>query len=346
MRPRESGGRRVGRLLEAGSARRKTSAGSGDSRPVPWLDGRSKPCLAAAPDACRDGHRVVARLHRRDGCDRRAAADRARPRSRPHRSAVGLPLVLAGPGRSLPAGGGRWRSIRARSTFTWGVVGFALASILAGAAPNAGLLILARALQGVAGAFLTTNSLALLRATYGPRSGHAVGMWTSLTGVATIAGPPVGGALVEWTSWRWIFFSEPAACRPDGDAGACRPLPRAHQGQRRQARSGRRCNGCAGLRDAYLRGRRGGREGFRRCLVGLSHRCPGAPGVRRRRAQGCRAFVAVRALSAPELRRREYRNVPRLCGARRRPRVPRPLPAVPRFHALSGGACEPSASAS
>ena len=85
-------------------------------------------------------------------------------------------------------------------------MGFAAASALAGAAPNEAMLIVARALQGVAGAFLTTNSLALLRATFGPESGRAVGLWTSWTGVATIAGPPAGGALVEWVSWRWIFF--------------------------------------------------------------------------------------------------------------------------------------------
>jgi EmrB/QacA subfamily drug resistance transporter len=93
-----------------------------------------------------------------------------------------------------------------RNAFVWGVVGFAAASALAGAAPSGGVLILARTLQGVAGAFMTTNSLALLRAVYGAEAGRAIGLWTSMTSVATIAGPPLGGALVEWSSWRWIFF--------------------------------------------------------------------------------------------------------------------------------------------
>lgn len=93
-----------------------------------------------------------------------------------------------------------------RSTFMAGAAGFALASLLAGAAPNGLILIVARTLQGVAGAFLTTNSLALLRGVYGDQAGRAVGLWTSLTSVATIAGPPLGGALVEWVSWRWIFL--------------------------------------------------------------------------------------------------------------------------------------------
>ena len=93
-----------------------------------------------------------------------------------------------------------------RRVFIAGAAGFALASLLAGAAPNEATLIVARTLQGVAGAFLTTNSLALLRGVYGADSGRAIGLWTSFTSVATIAGPPAGGALVEWVSWRWIFL--------------------------------------------------------------------------------------------------------------------------------------------
>jgi EmrB/QacA subfamily drug resistance transporter len=93
-----------------------------------------------------------------------------------------------------------------RQTFSAGVVAFALASALAGAAPTGALLIAARALQGVGGAFLTTNSLALLRATYGDEAGKAIGLWTAFTSMATLGGPVAGGALVEWVSWRWIFF--------------------------------------------------------------------------------------------------------------------------------------------
>ena len=93
-----------------------------------------------------------------------------------------------------------------REVFMAAVAGFALASLLAAAAPNGGVLIAARTLQGIGGAFVTTNSLALLRETYGKEAGRAVGLWTSFTGVVTIAGPPIGGALVQWASWRWIFL--------------------------------------------------------------------------------------------------------------------------------------------
>jgi EmrB/QacA subfamily drug resistance transporter len=105
----------------------------------------------------------------------------------------------------LPAGAVGDRFGR-RNAFIAGAAGFALTSMLAGAAPNEAVLILARFLQGVAGAFLTTNSLALLRGVYGDEAGRAVGLWTAFTSVATLAGPPAGGALVEWASWRWIFF--------------------------------------------------------------------------------------------------------------------------------------------
>ena len=95
---------------------------------------------------------------------------------------------------------GRWR------LFVLGVAGFAAASALAAAAPSTDLLITARVLQGVAGALLTTNSLALLRATYVEDSGRAVGQWTAWSGISTMLGPPAGGLLVQYASWRWVFL--------------------------------------------------------------------------------------------------------------------------------------------
>ncbi|MDQ3992566.1 MAG: MFS transporter, partial [Actinomycetota bacterium] len=102
------------------------------------------------------------------------------------------------------------------------------------AAPNGAVLIAARALQGVAGAFVTTNSLALLRESYGKEAGRAIGLWTSFTGVTTIAGPPLGGALVEWASWRWIFFVNlpvAAATVWFARAGRCRQQEEARVGR-------------------------------------------------------------------------------------------------------------------
>ena len=72
------------------------------------------------------------------------------------------------------------------------MAGFATASALAGIAPNTWTLVAARVLQGVTGALLTTNSLALLRATYAEDSGRAVGLWTAWSGIAFILGPLAG----------------------------------------------------------------------------------------------------------------------------------------------------------
>jgi EmrB/QacA subfamily drug resistance transporter len=93
-----------------------------------------------------------------------------------------------------------------RRMFIVGTAGFALASSLGGIAPSAAVLILARILQGAAGALLTTGSLSLLRSTFGGESGRAIGIWATGTGAVGLGGPPLGGALVEWASWRWIFF--------------------------------------------------------------------------------------------------------------------------------------------
>ena len=93
-----------------------------------------------------------------------------------------------------------------RRTFIVGVVLFAAASLLTALAPNEGVLIAGRALQGVGGAVLTTTSLALLRVTWAGEAGRAIGLWTSLTSLATVGGPSLGGLIVQTVSWRWVFL--------------------------------------------------------------------------------------------------------------------------------------------
>lgn len=93
-----------------------------------------------------------------------------------------------------------------RRTFVVGVVLFAVASLLTALAPSEGVLIGGRALQGVGGAVLTTTSLALLRVTWAGEAGRAIGLWTSLTSLATVGGPPLGGVIVQTVSWRWVFL--------------------------------------------------------------------------------------------------------------------------------------------
>ena len=93
-----------------------------------------------------------------------------------------------------------------RRTFVVGVVLFAAASLLTALAPSEGVLLAGRALQGVGGAVLTTTSLALLRVTWAGEAGRAIGLWTSLTSLATVGGPPLGGVIVQAASWRWVFL--------------------------------------------------------------------------------------------------------------------------------------------
>jgi EmrB/QacA subfamily drug resistance transporter len=93
-----------------------------------------------------------------------------------------------------------------RRVFLVGVVWFAVASALCGLAPDAGLLVAARVLQGIGGALLTPGSLALIAASFRPEDrSKAVGSWSGLGGVAGAIGPFVGGALVDWT-WRAVFW--------------------------------------------------------------------------------------------------------------------------------------------
>lgn len=94
-----------------------------------------------------------------------------------------------------------------RRVFVIGVVWFAAASLLCGIAPNAGVLIAARALQGVGGALLTPGSLALIQASFHPDDrARAVGLWSGLGGVGAAIGPFVGGWLVDGPGWRWVFL--------------------------------------------------------------------------------------------------------------------------------------------
>ena len=94
-----------------------------------------------------------------------------------------------------------------RRMFVAGLVGFVGASLLCGLAPNAGALIAARALQGAAAAFLVPGSLALISASFHPDDrARAVGAWSGLAGLASAAGPFVGGWLVDAVSWRLVFL--------------------------------------------------------------------------------------------------------------------------------------------
>jgi EmrB/QacA subfamily drug resistance transporter len=101
--------------------------------------------------------------------------------------------------------------------FTVGALGFATASVACAFAPNAIILVACRLAQGVAGALLVPNSLAMLEAAFdGEDRGAAIGQWAAWSAVSTAIGPLAGGLLVDDLSWRWVF----AAVAPFGVGAA------------------------------------------------------------------------------------------------------------------------------
>jgi EmrB/QacA subfamily drug resistance transporter len=93
-----------------------------------------------------------------------------------------------------------------RRVFALGVAAFGVTSLFCALAPTIEMLVVARALQGVAGAALTPAALAVIVSNFGPdERGKAVGAWTAWGGIGTVLGPLIGGQLVDAASWRWIF---------------------------------------------------------------------------------------------------------------------------------------------
>ena len=89
----------------------------------------------------------------------------------------------------------------------WGLAGFTATSLLCGLAWNGEPLIMARGLQGVAGALLVPSSLALIVTVFsGPAQSVAIGKWSAWTSGAIVAAPLLGGLSVDLLTWRVIFF--------------------------------------------------------------------------------------------------------------------------------------------
>ncbi len=94
-----------------------------------------------------------------------------------------------------------------RIIWACGLVLFTLGSAFCGAAPSVGLLIAARALQGLGGALLFAVSPAMLtRAFPASERGRALGFNALVVALGTSAGPTLGGLITESLSWRWIFY--------------------------------------------------------------------------------------------------------------------------------------------
>ncbi|VTR75258.1 DHA2 family efflux MFS transporter permease subunit [Cellulomonas hominis] len=115
----------------------------------------------------------------------------------------GYALTLAA---LLLLGGSLGDRLGRRRMFLVGTVAFAAASVLCAVAPTVGLLVAARAVQGVGGALLTPGSLAILQSSFreGDRA-RAIGAWSGLAGAVGAVAPFLGGWIIEQAGWRWVF---------------------------------------------------------------------------------------------------------------------------------------------
>jgi EmrB/QacA subfamily drug resistance transporter len=123
----------------------------------------------------------------------------------------GLQWIIDGYLLSLSAlillGGSLGDILGRKRIYIMGLVGFAIASLLCGIAPNAPLLIAMRMLQGVFGALMVPGALAIINTNFEPeKRGKAIGTWTAWTSGIIALGPLIGGYLIDHGSWRWIFF--------------------------------------------------------------------------------------------------------------------------------------------
>ena len=94
-----------------------------------------------------------------------------------------------------------------RRLFIGALAAFALASAVCGVAQDANQLIAARAAQGVAAAALSPQTLAIVSAIFpAQRRGAALGILSAVTAMAALLGPVLGGLIVTYLDWRWIFY--------------------------------------------------------------------------------------------------------------------------------------------
>ena len=94
-----------------------------------------------------------------------------------------------------------------RRVFLLGVLVFTGSSVACGLAPNVVTLIAARAVQGIGGALMVPESLAIISAAFPEKErGRAIGTWAGFSALTTALGPVLGGWLVDASSWRTIFF--------------------------------------------------------------------------------------------------------------------------------------------
>jgi MFS transporter, DHA2 family, multidrug resistance protein len=108
---------------------------------------------------------------------------------------------------TVPLSGWLAQRFGAVRVFTIAMFSFGVCSALCGLAPSLGILVLFRVMQGLAGGPMIPLSQTLLRRIFPPHlQNTAIGLWAMTTVVAPIAGPLLGGALVDTAGWPWVFY--------------------------------------------------------------------------------------------------------------------------------------------
>jgi EmrB/QacA subfamily drug resistance transporter len=91
--------------------------------------------------------------------------------------------------------------------YTMGFLGFVAGSALCGFAPNLGMLVAFRALQGIGAALITANSIAIVVLAAGPQDrGRALGLQSAAQAIGLGAGPAIGGLILDTLDWHWVFW--------------------------------------------------------------------------------------------------------------------------------------------
>lgn len=94
-----------------------------------------------------------------------------------------------------------------KNIYLLGLAVFTAASLWCAESDSINMLIAARAVQGLGAALMTPQTMAVITRTFPPdRRGAAMGLWGSVAGLATLIGPILGGVLVDWKGWAWIFY--------------------------------------------------------------------------------------------------------------------------------------------
>jgi EmrB/QacA subfamily drug resistance transporter len=94
-----------------------------------------------------------------------------------------------------------------KKVFLWGIVGFLITSLLCSLSATLPTLIVARGLQGACGGVISSGAFIVVSALFAPQErGKYIGILASMHGLASLLGPVVGGMIVEYLPWQWVFL--------------------------------------------------------------------------------------------------------------------------------------------